>query len=350
MKCSVSAHRDAPLVTRHGILCVREYRSPSGAFALAISVGDLGGDAPLPARLHSSCFTSEGLGGLDCDCVAQLDDALETIALQERGVVFYLLQEGRGAGLANKARDRAIVQNSHGAIDTYAAYARLGLPPDPRSYAIIRPLCADLGIRAPLALMTNNPEKVAALRDLGLEIEPVPEQQPASKFNAEYLAAKARFGHRLPLPKVKEAIPPSGPEGERGRPDRHGRFRLAASYSLPVAVAGAPTWFRASVWVDEVTRHERMILRYASGPHGRGEIRHMFRDDLRSRIRGNGAEVARYKKALRRIVERGAGAVLATPSDPGLLSGTHGPSEADDLELLRAESAGRGAERHEEVV
>jgi 3,4-dihydroxy 2-butanone 4-phosphate synthase / GTP cyclohydrolase II len=349
LECGVDARSTAPLTTRHGVVFVREYRSPSGAFALALSVGDLGSVAPLTARVHSSCFTSEGLGGLDCDCVAQLDAALEAIARLGRGVVFYLLQEGRGAGLANKARDRAIVQESHGAIDTYGAYARLGLPPDPRSYDIVRPICADLGIRAPLALMTNNPAKVAALRVLGLEVEPVQHVRAASRFNAEYLAAKARFGHRLPLPKVPRAAPPARLDGERGQPDRHRSFRLAASYFLPVDVAGAPAWFRASVWVDEVSRHDRMILRYFPGAIGRGELRHVYRDDFRARIRGSGAEMARYKSALRQIVERGAGAVLAAPCDQALLMNALGPSEADELELLRAESLARGAERHEEV-
>jgi hypothetical protein len=133
---------------------------------------------------------------------------------------------------------------------------------------------------------------------------------------------------------------------------RFGRFVVAASYLLPVNVAGTPTWFRATSCVDEVSGHDRMILSLGalSSRAGVAEVRHVYRDELASRIRSDGAEMTRYREALRRIVERGAGAVLEVPSDPGLLITKDGPSEDDDFALLHAEGRSRGAETYEEVA
>ena len=160
------------LATRHGRLSTRLYRGSDGSIGMALWVGDLAEQKPILSRVHSSCFTSEGLFALDCDCVTQLDVAIYAIVQRTRGVIFYLLQEGRGAGLPNKARDRSIVQSSRGTIDTYGAYESLGLDPDPRTYGLVKPMCADLGINQPLTLMTNNPSKIDALTAVGLDMSP----------------------------------------------------------------------------------------------------------------------------------------------------------------------------------
>lgn len=334
--------------TRHGPVSSRLYRDPQGAVGMALWVGDLGGAEPVLARVHSSCFTSEGLRGLDCDCVAQLEVALAIIGAEGRGVVFYLLQEGRGAGLPNKARDRSIVQQSGGSIDTYAAYAQLGLRPDPRTYDVIAPMCADLGVVAPLTLMTNNPEKISALTNAGLVVLPIQHELAPSRYNAQYLTAKAKFGHRLSSHEIDSATLPPLQLAGCASPPRLGRFVLAASYLLPVDVEGAPAWFFATSYVDEASGHDRMLLSHARTRAI--EVRHVFREELESRISGEGVQTSRYRSALSNIVQRGAGAVLAVPADARLLFGTPGPSHEDDLALLRAHGVARGAEKYEEVA
>jgi GTP cyclohydrolase II len=315
---------------------------------MALWVGDLGGTAPVLSRLHSSCFTSEGLCGLDCDCVAQLDFAIDVICREKRGVVFYLLQEGRGAGLPNKARDRSIVQQSGGRVDTYGAYAKLGLPPDPRTYDVIKPMCVDLGIVAPLTLMTNNPEKIGALTSVGLEVVPIEHVRSPSRYNAEYIAAKAKFGHLLTSPEISAATLPPIALMETPPAERLGRFVWAASYFLPINVNGGPAWFLATSYIDELSGHDRMVLSHRS--RGAAEVRHVFREELVDRIAADGSEAMRYRDALSRIVSRGAGAVLAVAADPGLLSTKTGPSAEEDLELLHADGLARGAETYEEVA
>ena len=109
-----------------------------GRVAMALVLGDPGGSDPLLARVHSSCVTSESLMALDCDCAEQLDGALAEIGRVGRGVLFYLMQEGRGAGLSAKARDRMIVQASRHRLTTFDAYAEMGLPPDLRRCTLSR--------------------------------------------------------------------------------------------------------------------------------------------------------------------------------------------------------------------
>jgi len=265
------------LVTRHGEFIVHFFRDlASRQTSMAIACGELDGSSPIVARVHSSCLTSECLMGRDCDCAEQLDGALATIARAGRGVLFYLMQEGRGAGLTAKARDRMIVQASGNRITTFEAYAEMGLPPDLRRYEAIAPMSRLLGIRAPLRLLTNNPDKAAAvakaLADEDLEIcrtEPI--QGPISAFNSDYLSAKYDSGHALERPAGNEGAQP--PEPVRilppvvlpGEPNRI----LTASYFLPVALPSSSAevcsdsvidWFRLSVIFDCETAQESIIL------------------------------------------------------------------------------------------
>ena len=184
------------LWTRWGRFNTRIYRGADGSVGVAIWQGSMAGSDPVLGRVHSSCFTSEGLGAIDCDCAEQLDMAFQAVAFRRSGIVFYLLQEGRGAGLLSKARDRMVVQMSGGAIDTFAAYRQFGLDPDPRRYELVSAICADLGI-ASIHLMTNNPLKVDCLKAVGLRVQAVQLASIPSRYNSEYLKAKARNGHRL---------------------------------------------------------------------------------------------------------------------------------------------------------
>lgn len=287
------------LATRHGHFVVHFFRDLAREqTAMAIVRGALDGSSPILARVHSSCLTSECLMGRDCDCAEQLDGALATMAQAGGGVLFYLMQEGRGAGLTAKARDRMIVQASGNRVTTFEAYAEMGLPSDLRRYDAVAPMSRLLEIRAPLRLLTNNPEKAAAvekaLADEEIEvcgIEPI--QGPISAFNSDYLSAKHDAGHALDRPvRIEAALPPEPvemlpPVELKGESDRI----LTASYFLPVALPATAEgngsdivvrWFRSSVFFDRETNRESIIL-----AHPRSRI-----DD----VLGNAAAILRSKQ------------------------------------------------------
>lgn len=177
------------------------FRSPSDMrehVALLIGQAD-SARAPL-VRLHSECLTGDVLGSLKCDCGPQLDAALGAMAEEARqggwGVLLYLRQEGRGIGLINKLRAYRLQDQG---FDTIEANTRLGLPAEARDFPIAARMLGLLGIGA-IRLMTNNPEKVAALTQAGIVVsERVPHQLPANPHNHRYLATKRdRAGHLLP--------------------------------------------------------------------------------------------------------------------------------------------------------
>jgi GTP cyclohydrolase II len=127
----------------------------------------------------------------------QLDAALGAIAAAGRGVVFYLDQEGRGAGFVAKVATH-VGAASGGRLGTFEAYAQMGLPADLRTYDAVAGVRVVLGVSAPLVLLTNNPEKLVALAALGVPLAgSAPLVRPSSPFNQHYLAAKAAAGHRL---------------------------------------------------------------------------------------------------------------------------------------------------------
>lgn len=150
-------------------------------------------DAPL-VRLHSECWTGDVLGSLRCDCGEQLGRALSMIVEEPAGVLIYLRQEGRGVGLANKLRAYTL---QDGGLDTVDANSALGLPVDAREYGGAAAVLADLGIRR-VRLLTNNPEKVRALEENGIQVvESVPLTAVPNPVNLLYLQTKAdRLGHR----------------------------------------------------------------------------------------------------------------------------------------------------------
>jgi GTP cyclohydrolase II len=195
---TIRLHRyaDAEMPTGHGKLRLIVYRVGPEVGAqehMAIVAGEPAGE-DVPARVHSECWTGETLGSLKCDCRAQLDAALEAIATAGRGVVVYLRQEGRGIGLGNKIRAYAL-QNQ--GADTVEANERLGFAADLRSYELAAAILADLGV-ASVALMTNNPDKVAGLEAAGVRVaRRVPHWVGDAEGSRGYLAVKrAKLGHR----------------------------------------------------------------------------------------------------------------------------------------------------------
>lgn len=155
--------------------------------------------AGLPlVRMHSECLTGDAFGSLRCDCGPQLHESLRRLAASPGGILIYLRgQEGRGIGLANKMLAYAL---QDGGMDTAEANHALGLPEDARDYGEAAQILRALGA-AQVRLLTNNPDKVAALRQNGIEVTSVePLVIAANPFNARYLDTKARkFGHALPL-------------------------------------------------------------------------------------------------------------------------------------------------------
>jgi GTP cyclohydrolase II len=193
----------ATLPTRHGEFETHVFRSAPAPDAeappaehVALVLGDLRGKHDVLVRVHSECLTSEVFGSLKCDCKDQLDTALASVAKAGAGAVLYLRQEGRGIGLANKIRAYALQSRGH---DTVDANRLLGLPDDARRYDAARDMLAHLGV-ASVRLMTNNPDKVASLRALGVRVVArIPVIVAPNPHSARYLEAKRlRMEHDIP--------------------------------------------------------------------------------------------------------------------------------------------------------
>jgi 3,4-dihydroxy 2-butanone 4-phosphate synthase/GTP cyclohydrolase II len=186
----------ASLPTKHGEFRVIGYRSSvTGEEHLALVMGEPAPERPVLVRVHSQCLTGDVFASARCDCGAQLETALARIAGEREGVLLYLLQEGRGIGLANKLR--AYELQDAGA-DTVEANQQLGFPADQRDYGVGAQILRDLGVRR-MRLMTNNPAKYVALEGFGLEIvERVQLEVPPTEHTRRYLEAKKRkLGHLL---------------------------------------------------------------------------------------------------------------------------------------------------------
>ena len=159
---------------------------------VAMVLGDVRG-ADVLTRVHSSCFTGEVLGSLRCDCRAQLDSALSKIGEVGRGVLVYLVQEGRGIGLGNKVK--AYELQDQGA-DTVDANLALGFDADLRSYDLAAGILANLGVTS-VRLMTNNPQKLSGLERAGVVIGAHESHWVDTTAHSDsYLATKkSKLGH-----------------------------------------------------------------------------------------------------------------------------------------------------------
>ena len=163
--------------------------------AIALQMGDLLQGPPPLVRIHSQCLTGDVFHSLRCDCRAQLELALESIAREGRGLLIYENQEGRGIGLLNKLR--AYELQDHGA-DTVDANLRLGFDADMRGYALPGAILNFFQIPA-VRLMSNNPEKIQALERAGVKVaERVSAIVPVVSSSEDYLRTKReKMGHLL---------------------------------------------------------------------------------------------------------------------------------------------------------
>lgn len=188
---TVTLYAETKLPTKLGNMRLRVYRDQAGNEPFALIAGHLSVSQPIALRIHSACLTSEVLGSCKCDCKEQLDFALSYIS-EASGLIIYLHQEGRGLGLGDKIRVYAMQELGY---DTIEANEILGFPVDNRSYDHAIGILKDLGVLN-VDLLTNNPDKIQALRAAGINVKRIATPVPAHAQAMGYLHTKRiRMGH-----------------------------------------------------------------------------------------------------------------------------------------------------------
>src|SRR5215203_4765274 len=184
------------LPTKFGEFSAVGYRSLiDDKHHVAMVKGEVAGSEDVLVRVHSECLTGDVFHSLRCDCGEQLEQALAQIGEEERGVLLYMAQEGRGIGLLNKLKAYELQENG---LDTVEANIELGFPADARDWGIGNQILADLGLTT-IRILTNNPKKITGLEGFGLTVvEQVPIETPPNAENRRYLETKRdKLGHRL---------------------------------------------------------------------------------------------------------------------------------------------------------
>jgi 3,4-dihydroxy 2-butanone 4-phosphate synthase/GTP cyclohydrolase II len=187
---------DVQMPTDYGNFELHAYKQVSnGMDHLALVKGEWKEDEPILVRVHSSCITGDIFGSCRCDCGEQLQQAMQTIEKEGKGVIVYMNQEGRGIGLLNKLKAYKLQENGR---DTVEANIELGFQMDERDYGVGAQILRDLRV-SKMKLMSNNPKKRKGLIGYGLEIvENVTLQVESNPHNEGYLATKKeKMGHEL---------------------------------------------------------------------------------------------------------------------------------------------------------
>jgi 3,4-dihydroxy 2-butanone 4-phosphate synthase/GTP cyclohydrolase II len=191
------------LPTAYGEFTAVAFRETlTGKHHVALVRGEVEGTPDVLVRVHSECLTGDVFHSLRCDCGEQLELAMARIAEEDRGVLLYMAQEGRGIGLLNKLKAYELQENG---MDTVEANLELGFPADAREYGIGSQILADLGLST-IRILTNNPRKIAGIEGFGLKVvEQVPIEVSPNAENERYLAAKReKLGHRLHHQELKD--------------------------------------------------------------------------------------------------------------------------------------------------
>lgn len=193
---SVEKVATANLPTKRGDFKIAGYRSLiSDEEFVVLYKGDMQSDVPTLVRIHSQCLTGDVFGSIKCDCGPQLHKAMEMIEAEGRGAIVYQQQEGRGIGIINKIRAYALQDEG---ADTVEANEQLGFEVDARNYQQCAEILFDLGL-CKVRVISNNPDKLKALEDAGLQIvERIPIEIDAAEPAAHYLKTKKeKLGHLL---------------------------------------------------------------------------------------------------------------------------------------------------------
>lgn len=186
----------AKLPTQIGDFKIAGYRSKTSSEEFVVLFkGEMKRDVPTLVRIHSQCLTGDVFGSIKCDCGPQLNKAMKLIEKEGRGAIVYQQQEGRGIGLVNKIRAYALQDEG---ADTIEANEKLGFAIDARNYQQCAEILSDIGL-CKVRVMTNNPDKLRALKNAGLQIiERVPLEIKAQEPAAHYLQTKKeKMGHLL---------------------------------------------------------------------------------------------------------------------------------------------------------
>jgi len=190
----------ANLPTEIGLFKIAGYRSLNSSEEFVVLFkGELDRDIPTLVRIHSQCLTGDVFGSLKCDCGPQLEKAMQMIEDEGIGAIVYQQQEGRGIGIVNKIRAYALQDKG---ADTVEANERLGFAVDAREYKQCAEVLFDIGL-CKVRVMSNNPDKLQALKDAGLRIvERVPIEVDSNKTSERYLRTKKeKMGHLLKFEK-----------------------------------------------------------------------------------------------------------------------------------------------------
>lgn len=192
-----SAVSRASLPTASGLFRIYAFAGADGKEHVALVKGEVAGAEHVPTRVHSECLTGDVFASQRCDCREQLEQSQRTLGGLPRGILVYLRQEGRGIGLVNKIAAYALQEKG---LDTVDANKALGFEDDERHYGMAADILRALEVRS-IALMTNNPKKVAELAELGVSISArLPLAILPGAHNRDYLRTKAqRSGHLLDL-------------------------------------------------------------------------------------------------------------------------------------------------------
>ncbi len=184
-----------PVAKYHNLNVTGYMDTETGEEALAIFVGNLHNKSIPYVRINSQCLFGEVFHSLTCDCYDQLQKSLEMLHQTPPGILFYLFQEGRGAGLANKMKGYKLTQNE--GLDTVQAYERLHLPIDQRDYKLVIKILKQLKVHK-IKLLTNNPRKVDAIDKSEIEVvKRIPIEVKPNKYNLDYLKTKKSKMHHL---------------------------------------------------------------------------------------------------------------------------------------------------------
>jgi 3,4-dihydroxy 2-butanone 4-phosphate synthase / GTP cyclohydrolase II len=195
---TIRKEAEANLPTEFGPFRIVGFRSTtSDEEFVALVKGEIKPEDPILVRIHSQCLTGDVFHSLKCDCGPQLERAMEMVQEEGSGIIVYQQQEGRGIGIVNKIRAYALQDQG---ADTIEANLQLGFGIDEREYGQCAEVIKLLGARR-LRLMSNNPDKLRALRDAGLDVvERVPLEVKAKEPAFKYLLTKKeKMGHLLRL-------------------------------------------------------------------------------------------------------------------------------------------------------